>query len=346
MPDGPALLKERRHVPQEDAETIWRNLKSVGWRGTEQSEKKGKWLERWLKICAHLNLKMAELGDQKEKKKRIPQQNPQISGDILLKNAIHYHTQGDLKNAEKAYRAAIDSGLTNVALFSNLGLICQTSQRTEEAISLYKKAMQINANHPVAYTNLGGLYKDLGNLDQALAYTLKSLELKPDNPTALANLGGIYQDLGNLDQALASTLKSLELNPDNDTALSNLGGIYKELDKLDQALAYTLKSLELKPDNPTALLNLGSIYNALGKLDQAFTSTLKSLEFKPDNHEALSNLFNFYGEGDLPILKSTTRRALEHNQGILNNSSYIEVISSLGKDFAKNMITTSSSTNQ
>ncbi len=36
MPDGqPPLLKERRHVPQEDAETIWRNLKSMGWKRSE-----------------------------------------------------------------------------------------------------------------------------------------------------------------------------------------------------------------------------------------------------------------------------------------------------------------------
>ena len=36
MPDGqPPLLKERRHVPTEDAETIWRNLKSMGWMRSE-----------------------------------------------------------------------------------------------------------------------------------------------------------------------------------------------------------------------------------------------------------------------------------------------------------------------
>ena len=35
-PDGePPILKERRHVTQEDAETIWRNLKSMGWKRTE-----------------------------------------------------------------------------------------------------------------------------------------------------------------------------------------------------------------------------------------------------------------------------------------------------------------------
>ena len=112
---------------------------------------------------------MAGFGEQNEKKKKRPRQQLRISGDILLKGAINYHTQGDLKNAEKSYRAAIDSGLLNVALFSNLGMICQITKRTEEAISLYKKAIQINSNHPNAYTNLGSLHKDLGNLEQALA---------------------------------------------------------------------------------------------------------------------------------------------------------------------------------
>ena len=221
---------------------------------------------------------MAGFGEQKEKKKKKPHQKPPMNGESLLKKAINYHMQGELIYAEKAYRAAIDSGLLNAALFSNLGIICQTSQRTEEAISLYKKAIQINPYHPDAYTNLGGLYKDLGNFDQALATTLKSLELKPDNPDALINLGGIYMGLGNLDQAVASTLKSLEL----------------------------------KPDNPVAL----------------------------------TNLFNSYGEGDLPVLKSTARRALEHNQEILNDLTYIEALSSLGKDFAKNIIPTTASINQ
>ena len=146
---------------------------------------------------------MTGFGEQKAIIKKSHKQKQQISGDSLLKKAINYHIQGDLKNAEKAYRAAIDSGLLNVALFSNLGIICQKSQRIEQAILLYKKAIQINPNHPDAYTNLGGLYKNLGNLDQALASTLKSLELKPDNPDALMNLGGIYKDLGNLHQALS-----------------------------------------------------------------------------------------------------------------------------------------------
>ena len=146
---------------------------------------------------------MAGFESQKsdEKKKINSQRTPQNNGEVLLKRAINYHITGDLVNAEKHYREAIDSGLSNVSLYSNLGVICQRSQRSEEAIALYKNAIRINPYSPDAYTNLGSLYIGLGNLDQALASTLKSLELKPDNPTAHMNLGGIYKDLGNLDQA-------------------------------------------------------------------------------------------------------------------------------------------------
>ena len=93
-------------------------------------------------------------------------------------------------------------------------------------------------------------------------------------------------------------------------------------------------------------MNLGVIYKELGNLDKALAYTLKSLELKPDNPGALSNLFSSYGEGDLPVLKSTARRALDHNQEILNDLTYIEALSSLGKDFTKNIIPTTASINQ
>ena len=81
---------------------------------------------------------MKGFGEKKERKKKRPQQKL-ISGDTLLKNAINHHIQGDLKNAEKDYRSAIDSGLLNASLFLNLGVICKTSQRTEEASRFTKK---------------------------------------------------------------------------------------------------------------------------------------------------------------------------------------------------------------
>ena len=102
-------------------------------------------------------------GDNKRKKN--PQRTPQINGEALLNKAINYHARGDLANAEKQYRKAIDSGLSNVALYSNLGVICKRSQRTEEAIALYKK-YATKSRYSDAWTNLGSLYK-VWPVDQA-----------------------------------------------------------------------------------------------------------------------------------------------------------------------------------
>ena len=130
---------------------------------------------------------MAGFGKQKKKKKSTPKGKPQIGGEDLLNMAVDHHMSGDLVNAEKAYRAAIKTGYLHPAIFSNLGVICKNSARTEQAIKLYKKAIEVSPSDPNAYTNLGNSYKDLGQLDQALSSTLKSLELKPDNPDALNN---------------------------------------------------------------------------------------------------------------------------------------------------------------
>ena len=88
-----------------------------------------------------------------------------LTKSALLKQAIAFHIK-DLNNAEKAYRAAIESGISNVVLYTNLGAICQLSKRADEALGLYKKALQINPYHSDAYTNLGTLHKELGNFDQ------------------------------------------------------------------------------------------------------------------------------------------------------------------------------------
>jgi hypothetical protein len=34
MPDGPPLLKERRHLRRDDAEQMWKSLQKMGWKKT------------------------------------------------------------------------------------------------------------------------------------------------------------------------------------------------------------------------------------------------------------------------------------------------------------------------
>ena len=245
---------------------------------------------------------MPGFGEQKGKKKKsTPQGNTQKAGEVLLKSALDYHMRGDLMSAEKAYRAAIKTGYLHPAIFSNLGVICQNSERIEQAIDLFKKATEVSPSHPdnsIAHMNLGWIYKDLGQLDQALASTLKSLELNPDNPDAHMNLGLIYKDLGELDSALASTLKTLELNPENPAAHMNLGSIYQDLGQLDQALASTTESLKLISKKSRTTANISTLATSLGQ-------KLKRQDFIPTffDNAVISSLDDDKPLGNLDIPK-------------------------------------------
>ena len=57
---------------------------------------------------------MAGFRHKNETKNDKPQPKNQIVGESLLKKAIECHIKGDFINAEKAYRTAIDWGISNV----------------------------------------------------------------------------------------------------------------------------------------------------------------------------------------------------------------------------------------
>ena len=227
--------------------------------------------------------------------------------------------------AERLYREAIGIGYHRQDIYINLGVICRSVGRLEEAMYLYNKAIQINPSNPNIYFNLGNLHHELGNLDQALASTLRSLELSPNDPTTHMNLGSIYKDRGNLDQALASTLRSLELNPDDPTTHMNLGGIYKDRGNLSQALASTIKSLELKPNNPGAVNNLRSFIEQLNfnstnakNLERAYELMLNQ---KDVSHQKLSKLF-------LELFLSTIQKASASEPIISESNKALKALAS------------------
>lgn len=248
----------------------------------------------------------------------------QLDGERLFYEAIHSHSQGDTKNAEKSYREAIRIGYSNYAAYSNLGVICKKSGRTDEAISLYNKAIELNPGEPSAYANLGNIYRESGEFDLALKYTLISLKLDPDNPIVQMNLGSIHRNLGNIEDALRFTRKSLELKPNNPDAYLNLGGIYKNVGDFDKALAFSLKSIELKPINPGAFHNIKSVINLIDINASNMEKVEKAYEFllqrKDIAHSKLTNIF-------LHIYEPKIRKAAAANPIITEaNEAFRELV--------------------
>ena len=134
--------------PLEDAETIWRKLKSMEWSDQnrygapqqnlderayqEQTRSSADTPRRWgeeglrrsredgengfrdgLKFADTLKLKMAGFGEKQARKKERHQQKTKASGRSHLKNALQHHMLGDLDSAESEYRKAMQVGYYN-----------------------------------------------------------------------------------------------------------------------------------------------------------------------------------------------------------------------------------------
>lgn len=271
---------------------------------------------------------MTGFGEYKEKKRKNQPFSIQGLGKTLYKKAKNFHKAGDIKNAEKSYKEAINAGYINYNLALNLGRICASTGKTGEAINHFTKALELepnqiqpynelaglyiytedlnkalslslkstelNPNDNVAYMHLGVIYLGMGDLDQALSSTLKSIKLKGNDPNTYINLGNIHRQMGNLRQAVSSILKSIDIKPNNATAYRHLGQIYLDASDLDKSLYSILKSIEIKSDDYRAYSILGVIQSQRGDLDQALISTLKSIDLKNDNANAYMSLGNIY----------------------------------------------------
>ena len=157
------------------------------------------------------------------------------SKEEIIKQAIKYHLQGNIKEAMKYYQSLINQGFKDYRVFSNYGSILQSLGKSKEAEIPLRKAIKIKPNFAEAHLNLGLILRDLDNVKEAEFSTRKAIELDPNLANAHSNLGLILSGIGKLEEAEMSTRKAIDLKPDFAEAHLNLGGTLKDLGKLQEA---------------------------------------------------------------------------------------------------------------
>ena len=226
--------------------------------------------------------------------------NIKFSKEELIRHAFKFHSEGKILEAERLYKYFLDQGFSDQRVYSNYGVICQETDRKDQAIKLYKKSIKLFPNDSSSYSNLGTMLIDLGELKEAERLIRKAIELNPDFANAYSNLGKIMLDLRKSKEAEILTRKAIELDPKNIFAYYNLGLVLNDIGQLKEAELFTLKAIELKPDFADAYLNLGNILSKQGKFKEAIILLHRAIELKPNFVEANYNLANIHKDlGDL-----------------------------------------------
>jgi FkbM family methyltransferase len=192
--------------------------------------------------------------------------------DHTLVDAINHHHAGRAADAERLYRAILDSPPGHSLASYGLGLLCATHGRHLEAIDAYRDAITRRPDFADAYINLGTTLLALQRYEEAAALYRQAIAIDPDNAMAYGNLGKVLQDLGRSDEAMQAYRAAIALQPDDATINANFGAALLDLRAWDDAATVARRTIALQPTNAMAHANLGTALMNLGRYDEALAS--------------------------------------------------------------------------
>lgn len=247
-----------------------------------------------------------------------PTERARIRAQEALGLALHYN--GKLKEAETAFRAAIedqraldkDDSTEFAEAVSNLAVNLRQQERTDEALALYEAEIArltarpgkptsmrfiLTGNYASALHGKGDYERAEKRYREAIAGLTEILgEDHDDTLSAVSNLSTLLIQRNRFDEAEAILRKGAAacertLGPDNPTTLTfwhNLSKALHEVGKFDEAELLMRKTLDqririLTEEHPHTLItmsNLAALYRAMGRDADAFGLDSRALEIR------------------------------------------------------------------
>lgn len=246
-----------------------------------------------------------------------------MSYDLLFRQAIEYHQQGDFDKAEQIYRHILETVPQQPDVLNLLGLIAQTKNIHQEAINLFYQAIQSDSKRPQFYFNLGISLHLWNKPYEALEAFEKSASLDANIKETWLEIGNLYKELGQKEKAdnaynnalnldnnyIEAHICQITLNNDSSIVLAELEKLkrlYPNAPQIDfqlgllyfhqQAYSKALPLLQSVvadfPQHEEANSLLGQIFLATRDIPNAQTAFMQTLAIAPNNLQALINLGN------------------------------------------------------
>ena len=233
----------------------------------------------------------------------------ELTLDQAIQQAIAAHREGELRDAERLYRAILKAQPNHPDANHNLGLLAVSVGKTKEALPLFKRALGANYHVEQFWMSyIGALIESefLSQAKQAVAEAEQNgvsreklntfnskLETMPSSTKSSheqqCQLLEHYQNnrLGDA-EALARAMVA-EFSGDS-FGWKMLGIVLKSQGNLHESFDAMKKSVDLSPEDAAAHANLGLVLHDLGRFDEAEISHRKAITLLPEFAQAHSNL--------------------------------------------------------
>ena len=212
-----------------------------------------------------------------------------------LERGVTAHKEGKLQEAEKLYRAILQSQPQHPDANHNLGLIAVGVGKVEGAIPHFKAALAANAKMEQYWLSYIDALIKLNQMDTAKAVLEQARGSglqgeKFDNlqvqltdgagsslRSELNGLIALYQQ-GKYPEVLDKGALLSEQYPDDPNIPNLLGVVNAALQNHEEAITHYNKAIKLKPNYAEAYNNLGAVYNLTKDYEKAYKNIKKALE--------------------------------------------------------------------
>ena len=237
----------------------------------------------------------------------------QLTIDEALQQGIAAHKEGKAEEAERLYRAILQSQPLHPDANHNLGVLAVTFNKADAALTLFKTALEAKPNVEQFWLSyIDALIKDnqIKNAKRAIktaknkgcdSKKLKALLSQSKAPAdgkvpsqqQLNNVLEYYQT-GRFGDAEKLAISITQEFPEHPFGWKVLGAVLKQTGKKSEAVNANQKAVELSPQDAEAHNNLGVTLQELGRLEEAEASYTQAIALKSDYAEAHNNLGNTF----------------------------------------------------
>jgi len=201
------------------------------------------------------------------------------------------HEQGQLHEAETAYRKALALHRNFAEAHTNLGNVFKDQGKWQSAINEYRAALKIYPNHPLILNGLGDVLRHVGKTDQAIKTLNQAIHVAPEYPDPYNHLGIALCIQENYIDAVRAYERAIELDPDYLDAHMNLGNALNKLHQYKEALRAYEQALALNPNLALIYVTIAELLLKLRKGEETIPYFQRALALEPDNIVTASNLY-------------------------------------------------------
>jgi tetratricopeptide (TPR) repeat protein len=198
--------------------------------------------------------------------------------------------RGDLAEAEKHLRRAVEINPTNDVIQSNLALVIARQGNLAEATVHFYRALKINPADPATLNNMGITLAQQGKLDEAIQHFQRALEIRPKDAAGHTNLANVFLVRGDLDGAIRHLRLAIEIDPADADNQNSLAIVLAKRGNFAEATEYLRRVVELKPGDAAATNNLAITLAREGQLGEAVQRFQEVLRIDPNFAEAHAGL--------------------------------------------------------